>query len=483
MGPEFLPVFYRRLTDSAALRWNHGGLFIIAPFAMNAPRTVSQASLLQLRDARACPVSTGSQRALQHAEKALWRMVSYYGDALQDIDAALGEDPHWSLAHVIKANLLLTLAEQPFAHMAAECLQAAKVHATQANARERAHIGATQACLDGDWQRACALWEALLVEHPQDIFALLCAHLFDFYRGDQQNLRRRVARVLPDWSRDMPLYSHVLGMYAFGLEESNLYAQAEEVGREALALNPMDPWAVHAVAHVFEMQGRHEQGAHWLQSRQDDWAPDNGFAFHNWWHLALFQLERLDTDAVLSLYDRHIAGPWDMALQRVDATAMLWRLRLLGVDVGDRWRAVAAAWAVDAPSAGFYAFNDFHALLAQIGAAEPGRAAKVLQAAEAATSGGPSNRAMVDQLASPLMRGFAAAADGRHDQACDLLLPLRDTTHLFGGSHAQRDLIALTLLDSSIQAGRPALARHLLNERRMAKPESPLTQHWMRRAS
>ena len=73
---------------------------------------------------------------------------------------------------------------------------------------------------------------------PRDAAALLFAHLFDFYRGDALNLKRRPQRVLPRWSPDLPLYGYVLGMAAFGLEESGQYAEAEDAGRAALVLNP-----------------------------------------------------------------------------------------------------------------------------------------------------------------------------------------------------------------------------------------------------
>ena len=64
------------------------------------------------------------------------------------------------------------------------------------------------------------------------------------------------------------------------------YARAEANGEASLAVNPRDPWAVHAVTHVYEMQARLSDGIKWLTSRTEDWAPDNAFAFHNWWHLA-----------------------------------------------------------------------------------------------------------------------------------------------------------------------------------------------------
>src|SRR5690606_15235043 len=106
-----------------------------------------------------------------------------------------------------------------------------------------------RAWLDGELARAVELWGAVALDHPHDSLAIQLAHLGDFYLGQSQMLRDRIARVLPYWSEAVPGYGYILGMHAFGLEETNLYARAEETGRLALALEPRDPWAVHAVAH------------------------------------------------------------------------------------------------------------------------------------------------------------------------------------------------------------------------------------------
>ena len=104
--------------------------------------------------------------------------------------------------------------------------------------------------------------------------------------------------MLPDWDEKVPGFGYVLGMHAFGLEEMGDYAQAEERGRRATSLMARDPWAIHAVAHVMEMQGRLSDGIAWLGDSTADWAEDNGFAFHNWWHLALFHLDRGETGGI-----------------------------------------------------------------------------------------------------------------------------------------------------------------------------------------
>lgn len=437
----------------------------------------------ELPDPRGLACSTSSAVAVEAVEAALEAMLSYFGDPLAALEEATSHDPGWAHAQVLKASLLLTLAEHEPAIQAREILSALPAGGAP-NERERAHEAAARAAADGDWEAACARWEAILVRWPRDVAALLFAHLFDFYRGDALNLMRRPQRVLPHWPTDVPMRGYVLGMLAFGLEESGQYGAADDAGRAALHANPRDPWAVHAVTHVFEMQGRHQEGSHWLQSRQADWAVDNGFAFHNWFHAALFHLERLDIDAALGTYDQHLAVATDMALQRVDATAILWRLMLLGVDVSSRFDALRRTWAAEPPATGFYAFNDVHALMAHVGAGDTPALRVACESIAASMPGlatGPTNQRMNAQVGTPVAQALLDYAHGRWDDAAQGLLKVRDRAHGFGGSHAQRDILTLTLLDASVRAGDRALAAHVLNERRPAKSSSPLTAHWEQR--
>ncbi len=164
---------------------------------------------------------------------------------------------------------------------------------------------------------------------PRDLVGLQVGHLIDFYRASARGLRDRIARVLPKWSEDVPGYSIVLGMYAFGLEETGNYSQAEAFGREAVARQPLDCWAHHAVAHVMEMQGRAEDGIGWMQAREPYWTgDDNFFKVHNWWHKALYHLDLEQGSEVMALYDEKVrADKSTVALDLVDASALLWRCR------------------------------------------------------------------------------------------------------------------------------------------------------------
>ena len=232
-----------------------------------------------------------------------------------------------------------------------------------------------------------------------------------------------------------------------------------------------------------EMQGRCDEGAAWMMQWHGDWAEGNGFSGHLGWHQALFALEALDHAEALRLFDAYLrADPAQITLQRLDAAALLWRLHLLDVDVGSRWSALAAGWDRSESTAGFYAFNDLHALLALIGSGDlRGARAWAQQVERRAEIGGGSNREVAREIGTPLMRGLLAFAQDRFDAAIEALYPVRARASRFGGSHAQRDLIDQTLLAAAARAGDPSVGRALLNERRLAKPVTPLTEHWAAR--
>lgn len=428
--------------------------------------------------------SGADEQSLASYALALRQFQSYVGDPIATIDVALQRSPGFVGGHLLKAFVLYTLAERQFASAAQSAVATASAHADRANERERALIAAASKLVAGDWQSACLALDRVLATHPRDALALQTAHLLDFYRGDALNLRNRVARVLPHWHAELPGYAYVLGMHAFGLEEMNQYREAEEEGRRALALEPRDGWSVHAVTHVMEMQGRIDEGVDWLTSREPDWAPDNGFAFHNFWHLALFHLDRGDIASALALYDRRIhPEPAAFTLSLVDATALLWRILLEEGDTGDRWEGVAQDWSerLARSEPGFYAFNDLHAIMAFVATGRDAEAARVLAAMRAAARGSDSNAAMTRDVGLPLAEAFIAFGRGDYRAAADGIEAVRDIAHRFGGSHAQRDVLSLTLIEAATRAGERERAAHFLAERLLHKPGSAWGPRLVRR--
>ena len=435
---------------------------------------------MNLMDYAGHPVTGASDDGLAHFERAAHELRCFIGDPLATIERALAASPAMTMAHVLRGWLHLLGTEPGGLPVARECAAAAA--ALPATDRERRHVEAMRLVAHGRWRESGRVLEDLSARHPRDALALGVGHQVDFFTGDSRMLRDRIARALPAWSPDMPGYHALLGMHAFGLEETGDYEQAERQGRRCVELEPRDGWGWHAVAHVMEMRNRPHEGIAWLEPGAPVWSNESFFAVHNWWHLALFHLERDDVDEVLKLFDGPIFGARStVVIDLVDATAMLWRLQLRGVDVGDRWQAVADNWAPIA-GAGNYAFNDMHAMMAFVGSGRRDGQSTVLSAQRRALDAGDDSADFAREVGSAATRAMQAFGDGDHAQAASLLRTIRSRAHRFGGSHAQRDVIDLTLIEAALRGGDAALAGALAAERQALRPRSPLARRFLDRA-
>ena len=181
---------------------------------------------------------------------------------------------------------------------------------------------------------------------------------------------------------------------------------------------------------------------------------------------------------------RH-AGSQDVALELVDASALLWRLYLEGTPVGDRWQPLTSAWAgILRP--GFYPFNDMHAVMSFVGNGEQERAedlVRELDEVAARPSPGSTGWEMTRlRSACPMCRSVIALRSAARYDAADRR-PAADqdgTCTTFGGSHAQRDAVERTLLEAAIRAGRLELASALVSERISVRDCN--TYAWSKRA-
>jgi tetratricopeptide (TPR) repeat protein len=424
-------------------------------------------------DARGLPLTTESQAAAEHYNTTVARFLEYRLDAGAHLKLAIEADPHFLMAQCLQGYFFMmfnTVAVHPKARRQLEICDAGAARLTP---RERLHVAALDCWLRGDTAAACARWDEVLFDHPHDLLALRLQHFAVFWMGQSEALRGRVAQVLEAWDDDVPGFGYVLGMMAFGLEECGQYGLAEEHGRRAVAINPEDLWAVHAVAHVLEMQGRLEDGMAWLDQPEDRWSDRNPFRGHLWWHAALFPLDAGSYDRVLDLYDRSIRTvASDFYLDIQNAASLLLRLEILGVDVGSRWDDLAEH-ARNHLHDHALAFTDIHHMMSLAGARDFRSAEQLLLSLQEFSNTSSSYAAStMGPVAIPLCRAILALGRGEHDRAVEILLPLRYATHRVGGSFAQRDIFSQILMEAAIRGGRLPLARALLSERLTLKPRS-----------
>jgi len=433
-----------------------------------------------ITDLQSNPVSGATSQAVEKFNEAQRAFGIYRGDPVALADEAVELAPDFTMALLLKAWLYVLATEPAAAAEAAAIVD--RANGLTMNEREASHSAALRKLLAGDWTGAALAMDYHNARFPHDFLGVQAGHLMDFYRASARGLRDRIARVLPHWSPSIPGYSLLLGMQAFGLEESGDYAQAEAAGRQAVELEPFDCWAHHAIAHVMEMQGRAEDGIGWMIAREPFWSgEDNFFKVHNWWHRALYHLDLGQVEEVMRLCDGPVRGERsEVALDMVDASALLWRLHLSGHDPGERWTELARSWDQHADGR-LYAFNDWHAVMAYLGAGRDDEVERVMAAMDA-NAGDNDNALWSREIGLPLSRGFVAFWREDYANAVELLFENRHIVNQFGGSHAQRDIIDWTMAEAAVRGAISGVAEALTNERIALKPHSAVNRALLGRA-
>lgn len=425
------------------------------------------------RDARGLDLTTTSEEAATQYNAAVDHYFAYRTDVNDLTKATLAADPAFTMGHVLRGYLMMQFGTAGMAPAARKFLGAAEERAAGATRRERMHVEALRAWTGGRLDEADRHFEHILDENPHDLLAVRMAHYNYFWLGDRENLRRVAERVLPEWDPTIPGYGYLLGMAAFGREECGAYREAEATGRRAIELNPGDHWATHAVAHVMEMEGRHRDGIEWLDGLKAHWEGCNNFTNHLWWHRAMYHWELEQYDTVLDLYDhRFRKDPSDFYLDIQNAVSMLWRLELRGFDVGRRWEELAEKSRLHLNDLQL-PFSDMHYVMALLRAGDRAGARCIIEAMREYGQQDTTYAPIVKAVSLPVAEGMASFTDGRFGETVDRLLPLQGELHRAGGSHAQRDVVTLTLIEAALRAERHELALALLDERTRARPTSP----------
>ena len=351
------------------------------------------------------------------------------------------------------------------------------------NEREQAHLAALSHLVEGARAAAVAVLDRHLMHYPFDLVAHQAAALSDGFLGRFHWVRDRSARALPLWSKDQLGYGTLLAFHGFGSEEAGDYARAEDESRAAAELEPLSFWPHHTVAHVMEMTGRPEDGLGWMAAREALWStPGHMNQVHIWWHKALFHLELGQYDAALALCDGPMrATQRALALSLTNATALLWRLDTLGVDIGKRWREQADLWEHHADGK-CLVFADIHAAMPELRSGQVARVERRLEAMQQTAASGVEAAGLYRTVGIPVVEGLAAFHRGAYAEAVELLLPVRVDLWQIGGSHAQRDVVDWTLTEAAVRAAQRDVALSLAHERLATRPRSAPNRRFLRHA-
>ncbi|XP_067666237.1 tetratricopeptide repeat protein 38-like isoform X2 [Haliotis asinina] len=442
------------------------------------------------------PLSTSNNEASKMFDATLTQYVGWYDDtSIGGIETSLQKmmdaDPNFVMGHVLKNGLDLmgtgrnVTVDQTFLGEINEMLRLAETSSIE---REKQHARALKLWSDGLTPEACNVWEDILLQNPLDILALKFAHDSYFYLGYPNQNRDSIARVLPKWNPGMPLYGYLVGMYSFGLEECSLYDQAERTAKQGLNLNPRDAWSTHTLCHVMEMTGRQDEGISFLTDTVANWASCGMLACHNYWHWALYYIEKGDYQGALNIFDTQVtvrSCKSGALLDLVDACSLLFRLEMEGVDVGERWNDI---YDVCRPHVDDHilAFNDVHILMACLASKQPDAAKQMMESIKQFVQNGRgTNQVVTEEVGLTLCEAFVAYKDDDFAKAVDLLKPIRYNIIKIGGSHAQRDIFNLFLIQAAIKSPSTEhhkLARSLLMERKALKENAPMTDRLIAKA-
>lgn len=366
---------------------------------------------------------------------------------------ALDLDPSFPAAHALLGIAAATMGrEVGFAQSLALLPKAeAALSAAGGGTRfERVLVETHGLSAAGALRRAAACLEGHIASNPTDFLALKLAHALRFMTGERDLMLATLDAALPHWSPRDPGFGFLMGCWAFALEETGHFEQAEVAGRMAVESDPGDVWGLHSVAHVMEMSGRTGEGKAWLASSRSGWKHCAAFGQHLAWHLALLHTAEGDHAAALDLLDSELEPARDGDFRDVaNVVALLWRLEQHGVDVGHRWARVHEI-ASERRRDCAYVFASLHYLLALIGAGAIDEAKELAAHLRAAALRSTSEQEKIAaRVGAPIAEALIAFANGQMVPS-DLAM-LGGHLQQLGGSNAQRDVFLRTLMAIAVE--------------------------------
>jgi tetratricopeptide (TPR) repeat protein len=413
------------------------------------------------------PVTLETPSALSSWNAMVRAFLAHGAATPQHLGAVLEAEPGFAMGYAARGLFSLMMGRAEMWQVAEDARTAARTVARQGtmSRREEGWLIALDQWLADSPTGAIAALETVLDKFPQDTLTAKASHGIRFILGDAAGMRSSVERVLPAHGANHPLRGYLMGCHAFTLEETGEYAAAELAGRAGLTYAPDDAWGLHAVAHVHDMRAEPGAGIALIENHKSAWDGSNNFRYHVWWHKALLHMDKGELDVALSLYDSQIRNDkTDDYRDIANATSLLMRLELEGIDIGDRWNELGA-FAENRIDDGCLVFADLHYQLALAGAAK-GEAAKAMTARfarNARQSGDMAQRVADPGLAA--LSGLNAFAEGRYGDAFLKLANARPKMQTIGGSHAQRDVFERMTIDAGLRAGHFDAAEQILQER------------------
>lgn len=434
-------------------------------------------------------LNTASDEAAKQYDATLTQICGWYEDqsigGLEGTRKAMLEaDPEFvlGLALDLELNLMGSLSspryDQQLAGKIDSLNKLVQRKRDQLNEQELLHVQVVNHWANNELKNATRKLEKIATLYPEDVSALKMNQDTYFMLGTALPMRNSLASSISQMSRKNPLKGYVHGMYAFALEESNMFNESQVQAREALKLIPRDTWAIHNYAHCLEMQAKVEEGLKWMYDKKCDWLPCQMLACHQYWHSALFHINNNQFDDAVALLDKEVltrcVSSKATSLDLHDGASMLYRMELVDLfgktsQKGDskeesrrRWNGV---YKMCKPHERDHllGFNDAHFMMAFLGMDDMQTARELIDTIDESPY---LNEGQT--VVKPLLEGMYQFKVGAYDKCVDLLENIRFDVIKIGGSHAQRDVFEQLLLVAALKSDKKAhnkLGERMLFER------------------
>lgn len=408
------------------------------------------------------------------SSEASVRILNDFGDALLGFTDQVGciitladNDPDCPLAQAYAAEFYASAETSDGIAKAQKYLTRALALAPGALPREQKIIHAAKHWCHTERRAAASVLEDVLDANPDDIISAKFAQSLHFDTGNSVGILRAPLKVAERCDAN----PHLHGMLAFGYEECHLIDLAERSVMRAVEIKRAEPWAHHAMAHISEARNQLVRGIDFMMDMSDTWNGLTSFmTTHNWWHVCLLLVDLNRGDEALAYFDKVVWARDQACVQdQINAISLLYRLERIGVDPGPRWQAIAAAILKNARSQ-ISVFLDFQFLYALARADHPEASAMVDRMRSKAEAANPDEAMAWRDVAVPIAPGIVALAKGDYVTAAWQIGQARPSLQSIGGSHAQRDLVALFYIDALYGAQDWGRLQKILSVRHRARP-------------
>lgn len=382
------------------------------------------------------PIAARSAASVDAWHRAWADTVHFIGDPFATLAEANAGDDDFVMGSVFCAAYRILGGASPDTSELVVDLERANERPT--SGREAKHVEAVNQLALGNFTDAALIWDAIA---PGDFAAGRFAHDTYLHVGEVDRRLDSSERALAHFETTSTR-PFVASQHAFSLEEAGAYREAESLAWSSLVADPMELWALHALAHVYESTNDQDAAIDLLESRAEVWTAQDSLAVHIHWHHALRMIVAGEHERALALFDE-LEPVASTPFRLCDVASMLWRLELAGCDVGDRWGVVADRMA-GRPERHTSGFLDLHMALAFQRAPDHEAAATFFAAvgeshADDMSENGETFRTVV----TPLVEAIRLS-DVEPLLAAALLDSVADQSNRIGGSIAQRELITIT---------------------------------------